>query len=129
MDKRPPACNCHEEIQKIKCNEEWIPPPTGWLKINSDMVVKDETIFAAFVVRSDCSLVTHALSKEFFCFNISLAELHAIRLAVEFMHNLDADKAIFESDSLAAIQWSKRGTMDARGGLGWSWARKKKTVF
>ncbi|KAL0408606.1 UNVERIFIED_CONTAM: putative ribonuclease H protein [Sesamum radiatum] len=92
---------------KPQSNEEWSPPPQDWIKVNTDIALKEDKCFAAFITRDHHSFVTRSGSAEIFVYNATLAELRAIKIAAEQHHRNDADQVIFESDSLVAIQWIK----------------------
>ncbi|KAL0439338.1 UNVERIFIED_CONTAM: putative ribonuclease H protein [Sesamum latifolium] len=92
-------------LVQTKTNEEWSPPPTGWLKANTDITLKEEKCFAGIIVRDHESKLIRAITKEMFARNASTAELRAIKLAVETLHKDNVENVIFETDSLEATQW------------------------
>ncbi|KAL0402502.1 UNVERIFIED_CONTAM: hypothetical protein Slati_4280100 [Sesamum latifolium] len=96
---------------KAQTNEEWIAPPIDWVKANTDITFKDGKWFATLINRNHSSLLTRAITTKLFVYNASLAELRAIRIAAEILHKDEIEKAIFETDSLEAIQWIK-GNLD-----------------
>ncbi|KAL0431246.1 UNVERIFIED_CONTAM: hypothetical protein Sradi_0750600 [Sesamum radiatum] len=90
---------------KIQTNCKWMPPPAGCIKINSDVAFNEDKAVAAFIVRNQDGFILLAESIEIFTYDASLAELRAIRIAVEKVNSPDKDDAIFESDSAVAIKW------------------------
>ncbi|KAL0402408.1 UNVERIFIED_CONTAM: hypothetical protein Slati_4270700 [Sesamum latifolium] len=80
---------------KPPTNCDWQPPPTNWIKVNCDIALKDDKCFAAFVARDYQSFLIRAERAEIFAYDASLAELRAIRLAVEKLHAKNEDRVIF----------------------------------
>ncbi|KAL0404010.1 UNVERIFIED_CONTAM: hypothetical protein Sradi_2041800 [Sesamum radiatum] len=92
---------------KVLTNEEWAPPPLGWIKVNTDIALKNDKCFAAVIARDHNTFVIRSAATEIFVYSASLAELRAIRIAAELLHRIEADQVIFESDSLEAVKWIK----------------------
>ncbi|KAL0312770.1 UNVERIFIED_CONTAM: hypothetical protein Sradi_5676300 [Sesamum radiatum] len=91
----------------------WSPPPPGWIKINTDIALKENKCVTAIVARShQCQLVL-AETKEVNLSDANLAELRAIRFATERAICCEFENVIFESDSANAIQWIKGKIEDA----------------
>ncbi|KAL0437443.1 UNVERIFIED_CONTAM: putative mitochondrial protein [Sesamum radiatum] len=92
---------------KEQTNCEWMPPPPGFVKINTDILLKDDKCFAALIIRNHQGALFFAESTENFCYNPSSAELRAIRMASEKLHLNNFEKVILESDSAESIKWIK----------------------
>ncbi|KAL0427695.1 UNVERIFIED_CONTAM: hypothetical protein Slati_2944300 [Sesamum latifolium] len=94
-----------KSTEQINC--AWSPPPPGWIKINSDVSLKDDKCVAAFTIRDHFSTLISAEAKEIFASDPSVAELKAIRMAVSKIHADNVEHAILESDSAVAVKWIK----------------------
>ncbi|KAL0322482.1 UNVERIFIED_CONTAM: putative mitochondrial protein [Sesamum angustifolium] len=91
----------------------WSPPPPDWIKINTDIALKDNKCVTVVVARShQCRLIL-AETKEVWLSNSNLAKLRAIRIAAERASCCEFENVIFESDSANAIQWIKGKVEDA----------------
>ncbi|KAL0402832.1 UNVERIFIED_CONTAM: LINE-1 retrotransposable element O protein [Sesamum radiatum] len=100
----------HCTVQKLRktllqINVEWRPPPEGWIKANTDIAFKENKCVAALIIRDHQGFIRRAAATKIFVPNASLAELRAIRLVVEELNRKNIEYAIFESDSLEAINW------------------------
>ncbi|KAL0320092.1 UNVERIFIED_CONTAM: hypothetical protein Sradi_5270700 [Sesamum radiatum] len=94
-----------KSTEQIYC--AWSPPPPGWIKINSNVSLKDNKCVAAFTIRDHFSTLISAEAKEIFASDPSVAELKAIRMAVSKIHADNVEHAILESDSAVAVKWIK----------------------
>ncbi|KAL0342468.1 UNVERIFIED_CONTAM: hypothetical protein Scaly_1909400 [Sesamum calycinum] len=89
---------------KPQTNCEWQPPPVNWIKVNSNIALKDDKCFAALIARDHQSFLIWAETTEIFAYDASLAKLRAICLAAEKIHDKNEERVIFESDSTEAIK-------------------------
>ncbi|KAL0340492.1 UNVERIFIED_CONTAM: hypothetical protein Sradi_4566000 [Sesamum radiatum] len=76
-------------------NCAWSPPPPGWIKINTDIALKDNQCVTAIVAQShQCRLIL-AETKEVWFSDANLAELRAIRIAALRAICSDFENVIF----------------------------------
>ena len=97
----------------------WVPPPSGFLKINVDWASSELDSFSSVgVVIRDCKGdVVAALCKPFqTCFSAELTEVFALEHGILLAHELQLTRIIVESNSLNAIQAINEGAMGSNMG-------------
>ncbi|KAL0285509.1 UNVERIFIED_CONTAM: hypothetical protein Sangu_2776500 [Sesamum angustifolium] len=87
--------------------DKWLPPPEGWLKVNTDAAFSDGEGMAACVIRNHEGTIICAKSERIWAHDPTAAEVLALKSAFLILDNAKIDKAIFETDSLLAAAWIK----------------------
>ena len=88
----------------------WRPPPSGWLKLNTDgsFLPNNNAGGAGAVIRdSEGSLIIASCARANDCLDAEEAEAHAMLMGIKLLHTLHDSKAIVETDSsslAAALQ-------------------------
>ncbi|KAG8378978.1 hypothetical protein BUALT_Bualt07G0040600 [Buddleja alternifolia] len=94
---------------KILCSQEcilvqkWKPPPSNWLKVNTDASFKDGKVAAALLVRNSFGAVVFAAAFSDWCHNVVVAEAFAIAKALLILDKTGYQQVLFESDSLLEV--------------------------
>ncbi|KAL0285633.1 UNVERIFIED_CONTAM: hypothetical protein Sangu_2770000 [Sesamum angustifolium] len=92
--------------------DKWLPPPEGWLKVNTDAAFSDGEGMAACVIRNHEGTIICAKSERIWAHDPTAAEVLALKSAFLILDNAKIDKAIFETDSLLAAAWIKNHLLD-----------------
>ncbi|KAL3618896.1 hypothetical protein CASFOL_037124 [Castilleja foliolosa] len=86
-------------------NHKWIPPPSGWHKINTDITFELDSAYSGIVLRNEHGTIIDAASNHNTCLDTTTAECIALWEACILISNKKRDNVIFESDSLNAISF------------------------
>lgn len=92
----------HLDNRLIMKQQQWNPPPPGWLKINVDAATNTEKMLAglgAFVRDSNGDLITTAVKTSKFHGDVIFAESEAVEWGLQIAKNVDAISVTVETDS------------------------------
>ncbi|MBA0559684.1 hypothetical protein Golob_016637 [Gossypium lobatum] len=87
------------EVREIK----WLPPPQGWVKINTDGAVKMTNGYAGAVVRDHHEDWLAGCSRNIGCTTVEEAEMWGIHDGLLLPWPLGVRQAILETDCLPAV--------------------------
>ncbi|KAF7830841.1 reverse transcriptase [Senna tora] len=88
-----------------RCWVKWVPPPDGWLKLNTDgsCLGNPGSMAAAGIIRDSNGNWISGFSKQLGFGNSLKAELWAIALGIKLAKDLACERLVVESDSLYAV--------------------------
>ncbi|KAL3614944.1 hypothetical protein CASFOL_040605 [Castilleja foliolosa] len=85
--------------------KSWNPPPSGWIKVNTDSSFANGDAVAGVVVKNHNGSILAAATYTHRCLNAHSAETLAILDACLLLDSFKVKNAIIESDCLSAISW------------------------
>ena len=94
----------------------WLPPPTGWVKVNFDRATFKEKSLAGLgcIIRNEKGLVMAAFTQIIpLPTLVEMVEVLAMRSAIGFAQELSLDQVILEGDSETIIRVLSRGGWDS----------------
>ncbi|KAF7805417.1 reverse transcriptase [Senna tora] len=88
-----------------RCWVKWVPPPDGWLKLNTDgsCLGNPGSMAAAGIIRDPNGNWVSGFSKQLGFGNSLKVELWAIALGIKLAKDLACERLVVESDSLYAV--------------------------
>ncbi|KAL3633987.1 hypothetical protein CASFOL_021041 [Castilleja foliolosa] len=86
-------------------NHKWIPPPSGWHKINVDSTFDNGSAYSGVIIRDEAGSIILAASGHHTCHDVISAESLAILDACSIISELKMRNVIFESHCLNAISF------------------------
>ncbi|PON49491.1 Ribonuclease H-like domain containing protein [Trema orientale] len=79
-------------------NLKWLPPPAGWLKVNTDVCMRDSGGVCTAIVRDSSGFILAAYARPTTFFDPLLAEIAAFLEGIRLVLDLGMDTVVFEGD-------------------------------
>lgn len=98
-----PSTRAWLEVEQ-SAGKKWLPPPVGWLKINTNVVIRHNGSYVTISVRDFYSFLCMVYTKRLVTMDLIVRETFVLTKAASLARKLNWGKFLFECDFLVVYK-------------------------